>query len=119
MPYRITITWDMPDLGPDGTIDGIRKAVQSKSDAEEAIAKLNGDFQADDVEWYGFDEKDELETLGWTWNDEEILREMQVTLDVEGGVWTMERVTDILRGECDDEEQMNRIAEEAAKRRKE
>src|SRR4051812_39521006 len=115
MPYRINMTWEMPDLDEPSSVEGVIKAVQSKEDAEEAIGKFDGEFLYEDVEWYGFSEHGELETLGWTWADEEILRQLDAAAK---DTWTSYEVVGFIESESEDEAQKERVHDEWKQRQR-
>lgn len=111
MPYRITMSWDMPDYLEGNRMDGVRKAVQSLHDADEAVAKQDGEINDYDVEWYG-DAVDELSALGWTWVDEEMLQELLGMTEADPG-WDADQVSEWLHVETNgDLKQEQRIFNE-------
>lgn len=112
MPYRIQMTWEMPDY-EDNPVEGVIKAVRSKEDAEEAIGKHDGEFLYEDVEWYGFSEENELVRLGWTWADEEILQQLNAAAKED---WTSYEVVGFIESESEDEAQKVRVHNEWKRR---
>lgn len=117
MPYRIAITFDIPDQAEGPTTKTAESAFQALSDVEEAVGKHNGDTQYDDVEWYGFEPNaDELTQNSWTYADEELLNNLIWS-------WREARAKDLdfdivewVDGETDDADQSTRILREFDKR---
>lgn len=118
MPYRIAVTFDIPDQGDSPTTQTAAIAFRALNDVEEVIGRLNGDTQYDDVEWYGFDrDHDELTTNSWTYSDEEKLNEL---------IWSWREarakddgefdLVEWVDGEADDANQATRILREFDKR---
>lgn len=113
MPYRITMTVDVPD--GEKPQDAARIAYSTMSDMEEAAAKRDGDIQDYDVEWYGFGDDEEGP---WTYADEELLRTLVEDtvgpgLDDDDDEW----IDNWLRDEADSDEQAARVACELRMRR--
>jgi len=127
MPYRISMSFDMPTLDPEQNpnasfedrIEFVRKAVDAKENAEEAIAKQDGDFQYDEVEYYSFSNVGpdaataELQDIGYTWADEEIVRAAMATRSVNVGDFDVQIFLD---AEVDDVEQYERCRQELERR---
>jgi hypothetical protein len=69
--YRISVT---VDVAVEDSVESVARAQSILEAMEEAAAKMDGELQADEIEWYS-DGREE-ESLGWTVAFEEVARQV-------------------------------------------